>query len=480
MSYFSLVGRSMPAFGWVTVTVTVTVAIGALAACRGSREPAPQEASRSGAGSAGSAARPVNLLTAEPTIVAVSSTVANAAIVPAHLVDGDLGTAWNSRTGELQGAWIGARVPADARVTAIRMTVGFTRTDPKLGDLFTMNPRIRKVRVLRDGAPIAERTFDLAVRTLQDIPIDRPGGEYRIEVVEVVPGTKLSWREVCVSELEIWGTPGASAPPPQGKSDARVVRVGSFDPPPAISSDDCIATVFPTARAGTVALPDVPETIGNVEVLALGTELAVCRIEHTRMHTEQMNELQGAIEWTLADTTVTLAPIMRTPRFAAGERIDAATNTEIRDVKFPPGSNGIGDMDRKQYSVAAAAWQLTATEQALLVDVTERTFGTGLNNNRTTSTLYRVSASRLTEVLSYESSTHFDYEVGVEHRERCRLAPASRTQHGSPTPHASPLPSLVLTCERTEEPASPGAGSGTTTTQTTRYVWSNGTYRQAT
>src|SRR5687768_4082355 len=38
--------------------------------------------------------------------VRVSSRVKNKAIQPHHLVDGDLKTAWNSRTGELVGAWV--------------------------------------------------------------------------------------------------------------------------------------------------------------------------------------------------------------------------------------------------------------------------------------------------------------------------------------------------------------------------------------
>ena len=234
--------------------------------------------------------RPVNLLTAAPVIVAVSSTVANRAIVPAHLVDGDLGTAWNSRTGELAGAWIGARVPADARVTAIRMTVGFTKIDPKLGDLFTMNPRVRRVRVLRNGAPVAERALDPAVRTLQEIPIDQPGGEYKIEVLDVVAGTKPSWRETCVSELEVWGTLGPSMPPSPGAS-VPVVRVGSFDAPSAITPDDCVAAMFPTASDGRVTLQHGPETIGNVEVIALAADLAVCRVEHTRERVERETTL---------------------------------------------------------------------------------------------------------------------------------------------------------------------------------------------
>lgn len=64
----------------------------------------------------------VNLLTSTPTTVAVSSTVANANILPEHLVDGKLATAWNSRTGELVGSWIAVRVPPDAKVKTIKLT----------------------------------------------------------------------------------------------------------------------------------------------------------------------------------------------------------------------------------------------------------------------------------------------------------------------------------------------------------------------
>src|SRR5580704_16817047 len=92
----------------------------------------------------------INLLTLPGSIVAVSSTVDNAKITPEHLVDGDLGTAWNSRTGDLVGAWIAVRVPSDAHVSAIRLTAGFTKKDAH-GDLFVMNQRVRTVRILRNG-----------------------------------------------------------------------------------------------------------------------------------------------------------------------------------------------------------------------------------------------------------------------------------------------------------------------------------------
>jgi hypothetical protein len=73
----------------------------------------------------------VNLFTTVPTAVAVSSTVESNTILPAHLVDGKLDTAWNSHTGELVGAWIGARLPADVHVDTIKLTVGFTKVDKK-------------------------------------------------------------------------------------------------------------------------------------------------------------------------------------------------------------------------------------------------------------------------------------------------------------------------------------------------------------
>ena len=409
--------------------------------------------------------RPVNLLTAAPVVVAVSSTVANRAIVPAHLVDGDLGTAWNSRTGQLQGAWIGARVPPDARVTSIRMTVGFTKVDPKLGDLFTMNPRIRRVRVLRDGAPVVERALDPAVRTLQEIPIDQSGGEYKIEVLEVVPGTKPAWREISVSELEIWGTLGPITPPSPG---APVVRVGSFDAPPAIAPDDCVAAMFPTASDDRVTLQHGPETIGNVEVIALSADLAVCRVEHTRERVERQADLMtGELVFTYADTTIELAPIARGSRLTAGERLVAATKTAVIGVGDPPGSAGVGSADVTLHTVELAVLPLTVSWNALLVDVTEQKAGFQLSRSLTNSTLYRVSAAGFTEILFYESTAGVDYEANIDRSERCRLVPP-------PLRDAGP-PALTLRCEQTEQPSG-GTGRGTTKSRTVRYLWRDDRY----
>lgn len=417
---------------------------------------------------------PVNLMSAVPTVVAVSSTVANRTILPAHLVDGDLGTAWNSRTGELQGAWIGARVPAGARVTKIRMTVGFTKIDPKLGDLFTMNPRIRKVRVLHDGVAVVEQALDPALRTLQDIRIDQPGGEYKIEVVDIVPGTKKSWREISVSELEIWGTLAAGAAP---NPSVPVVRVGSFDAPPAIAKADCVAAMFPTAKGEKITTAHGVEDITVVEAIALSADLAVCRVEHTRERTERWSPgLMGedGIEATLADTTIEVAPVTRTPRLAAGERIAEVTNTEIRDLKFPPSSNGIGDMDHEAHTVVLTVVPLTATENALLADVTERRWGSGMHHEATASTLYRIERAGLAAILSFNSSADREHDSQLDSSDRCQLVHLV-----PPKPPSAMPPTLTLACEHTENASGgPRGGRAIIRSSTVRYRWTGTQYEQ--
>jgi hypothetical protein len=157
----------------------------------------------------------------------VSSTVDNPNILPAHLVDGDPATAWNSRTGELVGAWIAFRVPREVHVDQIRISAGFTHTDAR-GDLFMMNPRIRRVRVSRDGVVVLDQRLDPGSRKLQELAVDAAGGDFQIEVTELQRGSKKSWREVCVSELEVWGSVPATLPV---AATTPTVRVGSLGAP---------------------------------------------------------------------------------------------------------------------------------------------------------------------------------------------------------------------------------------------------------
>lgn len=162
--------------------------------------------------SATAAADPVELLHNVPSQIAVSSEVESKTIKPEQLVDRDRATAWNSKTGDLVGAWIEFRVPSVVTVDDIKLIVGHTGKGPE-GDYFPMNHRIKRVRVLREGEKVGDFTLDPNSRELQAIHVGKPGGVYRIQVLEVVTGTKKNWRELCVAELEVWGTlpPGMEA-----------------------------------------------------------------------------------------------------------------------------------------------------------------------------------------------------------------------------------------------------------------------------
>ncbi len=180
----------------------------------------------------------VDLVHAVPTAIAVSSVYRDQTAQIARLVDGDPATAWNSRSGELTAAWIEVRVPSDATVSGIALTAGFAREGGDT-DLFTGNLRVRAVRVLRDGQEIGRFELDPESRALQTLPVAGPGGAYRIEIAELVPGARADWQEVCVSELRVLGrSPSA--------------RAGAYEPATAIGA-------LPDAASATAAPPLPPE-----------------------------------------------------------------------------------------------------------------------------------------------------------------------------------------------------------------------------
>ena len=200
--------------GWI-VAIAVVASCHKDAAPPAQRQPGPPPpAPIAAAGDAPAitdAAPLVELLHATPSTIRVSSRVANAKIAPEHIADRDPSTAWNSRTGDLVGAWIDVDVGA-AHISELRLVVGHTGKGVNGEDYFTMNPRIRRVSVLRDGNVIAKATLDIEHRDLQTIALPAPASHVRLRVDEVMPGTKRGWRETCVAELEAWGDlpPGAT------------------------------------------------------------------------------------------------------------------------------------------------------------------------------------------------------------------------------------------------------------------------------
>jgi hypothetical protein len=133
-------------------------------------------------------------------------------------------TAWNGKTGDLVGAWIAFRVPEDAHVDYVMMSAGFDKNEKE--DFFLENHRISNVRIEREGKILREAALDPNVRPMQRLDIGTAGGDFKIVVTGVIPGTKTSWKEITVSELAVFGTPGKNV---RAKPGPPLVRVGSLD-----------------------------------------------------------------------------------------------------------------------------------------------------------------------------------------------------------------------------------------------------------
>jgi hypothetical protein len=167
-----------------------------------------------------------------PARVAVSSLVDNPKANPNDLIDGTTKTAWNGKTGDLH-AWIAARVPAGDRVTALKIAVGFDAKDASGGDLFTMNHRVTKIAISRDGQPVREVALDPSQRGLQTVPLDGPGGDYKIEIAETLPGSKPDWKEIVIGDFDVVGIPSSAREKVLKTTYPRraAVRVGSLVAP---------------------------------------------------------------------------------------------------------------------------------------------------------------------------------------------------------------------------------------------------------
>jgi hypothetical protein len=216
----------------------------ALLSCRKSSKPVAPLVKESAPEPAISIARDagpalVDLLYAVPAVVAVSSRVDNARDLPEHLVDQKSETAWNGQSGDLVGGWIGVRLPGDAWVSHVLIHAGFDHKNAT-EDLFTANVRIRTLRITQKGFPTREVVLDPALRGPQRIEIAAMGGDLKLEVRDVLEGTKKAWRELVVSELQVLGVPGKTV---HAKPRQPIVRVGSFDPWSPLEAAPSFATL---------------------------------------------------------------------------------------------------------------------------------------------------------------------------------------------------------------------------------------------
>ncbi len=166
----------------------------------------------------------VNLVASLALSPTVSSSMPGAATAAGHLTDNDPETAWNSQTGDLVNAWFELTVPHGAAVQSFAMTAGFTHHN-RGGDLFTQNHRLVKVRVQYNSATVGEYVLDPNNRGMQSFALNRGAGVYRVTAVEVLAGSRASWRELCVSEFALYGTV------PAGTRVVEVARPAYTGPP---------------------------------------------------------------------------------------------------------------------------------------------------------------------------------------------------------------------------------------------------------
>lgn len=135
-----------------------------------------------------------------------------------RLTDGSLQTAWNSAPtdrGDTPERII-IQLPEQVVVSAIALTAGYTSARSRV-DLFTANRRIQAVRI-HHGDDQFDARLDIDDRSLQHVEVHGNGGEWIIELIDWVDGTR-PWREMVVSEVQVLGLPGENAPPYEPPSE---------------------------------------------------------------------------------------------------------------------------------------------------------------------------------------------------------------------------------------------------------------------
>jgi hypothetical protein len=216
------------------------------------------------------------------TTVATTSAYRDELRQVGFLFDGDMQTAWNSATmpeGDTSSRSIHVRIPAGARVTAIDLTVGFTKVQGA-SDLFSGNRRLRRVRVRHPGGEVLA-TLNSEEQRLQRIPVTGEAGDYEIELLEWVQGTRPTWRELCISELRVMGTADASAPRATAPTPLLGVLPGSV--------------VAAAVAAGTDDLPEADDD-GEGDDLAEGEPANAAPIIAQRAAGLQITRLELAPE----------------------------------------------------------------------------------------------------------------------------------------------------------------------------------------
>ena len=131
---------------------------------------------------------------------------------PKNAFDGVMSTTWQEGVaGAGIGQWIEIKF-SDAQSVSIKMVNGFNHTDAKYGDLYSLNARVKRVRVSY-GADLGQSvTADLldGDKDFQQIAYGLMSTRFRITILDVYPGSK--WQDTAISEIKFEPAGGRGAP----------------------------------------------------------------------------------------------------------------------------------------------------------------------------------------------------------------------------------------------------------------------------
>lgn len=127
---------------------------------------------------------------------------------PANAVDGEMASSWQVDGGV--DAWVqldfAEDVASDHAVSAVAVANGFQHQDPELGDLFPLNSRIARARLVFSTGLEVPVHFEPEARGFQIVAVDLGGRSVdwvRLEVDAVHQGSR--WDDLAVSEVRVLG-----------------------------------------------------------------------------------------------------------------------------------------------------------------------------------------------------------------------------------------------------------------------------------
>jgi hypothetical protein len=128
---------------------------------------------------------------------------------PEQAFDGQLEKAWAEGVRSAgSGEWIEAEFDSLQRIVRIELTTGYEKHHPRSGDLFYLNPHLRRLR-LEVGGQTFFRDVGRDQRRLSIDGLNVTANKVRFVVDNVWNGTR--WQDLSISEISIYGNAEATS-----------------------------------------------------------------------------------------------------------------------------------------------------------------------------------------------------------------------------------------------------------------------------